>query len=80
MIISYARFPFTRPKDTVSYNMMSIALVRHGPGTDKFELFNEMAKDGLPPGPVRFLGVLSICIHAGLAHRGKPYLEAMGTT
>ncbi|GJN34901.1 hypothetical protein PR202_gb23607 [Eleusine coracana subsp. coracana] len=70
----------THPKDTVSYNVMIIALAHHGYGKDALELFNEIAEEGLQPDPVTFLGVLSACAHAGLIHDGKRYFEAMRTT
>jgi pentatricopeptide repeat protein len=67
------------PKDTVSYNVMIIALAHHGHGSNAVELFNEMTEEGLQPDPVSFLGVLSACAHAGLVQDGKHYFEAMRT-
>lgn len=80
--VSQARILFmeTHPKDTVSYNVMIIALAHHGHNRDTLDLFNEMSEQGLQPDPVTFLGVLSACAHAGLVHDGKRYFEAMRIT
>ena len=77
--ISEARVVFDEmgKRDLISWTAMIAGLALYGCGKDALQLFEQMKKEGVRPDLVTFVGVLSVCTHAGLVDEGRRYFNAM---
>lgn len=64
-------------KDTVSWNSMIAGYAQHGLALQAIDLFEEMKQQGVKADAITFLGVLSLCRHAGLVKEGRIYFNSM---
>lgn len=67
-------------KDLVTWNSMIGAYAKHGDWYRSFELYNQMKELRLKPDQVTFLGVLTVCVNAGLVQEGKECFKEMVET
>lgn len=64
-------------RDLVSWNALLAGFSQHGHSEKAFNLFQQMCEEGLTLDHVTFLGLLSVCRHAGLVDEGHMYFDLM---
>ncbi|KAK3017869.1 hypothetical protein RJ639_004817 [Escallonia herrerae] len=64
-------------KDEASWNIMIMGYGMHGFGKEALDMFYSMSEEGMKPGEVTFVGVLSACGHGGLLRQGREFLVQM---
>ncbi|XP_050236987.1 pentatricopeptide repeat-containing protein At1g18485 [Mercurialis annua] len=73
-------FDQLRDKDVASWNAVIAAYGVHGHGNEAIELFEKMKKVGHKPDVFTFIGILTVCSHAGLVEEGLKYFNEMQTS
>ncbi|KAK9272725.1 hypothetical protein L1049_003102 [Liquidambar formosana] len=63
--------------DVVSCTTMITGFGQHGKGREALEILEQMAREGLNPDDVTFLGCLSACSHGGLVDEGIKIFKIM---
>ncbi|KAJ4950446.1 hypothetical protein NE237_027278 [Protea cynaroides] len=64
-------------KDVITWSAMIVGLAINGCNDLVFKLFEEMEGSGTRPNAVTFVGVLTLCNHAGLVDEGWRFFEMM---
>ncbi|GAB2232218.1 hypothetical protein Drorol1_Dr00011245 [Drosera rotundifolia] len=64
-------------RTVVTWSAMIIGLAMHGQGEEALGLFEEMARSGMKPNAVTFVGLLFACSHMGLVDRGREFFNSM---
>ncbi|KAL1539088.1 Pentatricopeptide repeat-containing protein, chloroplastic [Salvia divinorum] len=64
-------------KSLACWNAMISGLGMHGDAAGAIDLFTEMANEGMKPDDITFVGVLSVCCHAGLVDLGREFFNTM---
>ncbi|KAF4352448.1 hypothetical protein G4B88_018880 [Cannabis sativa] len=77
--IRMARWIFDRIEshDIVSWTAIIMGYALNGYGNDAISLFEQMEKEGIKPGYVSFIAILTACSHAGLIDRAWEYFNSM---
>ncbi|KAG8363519.1 hypothetical protein BUALT_Bualt19G0030900 [Buddleja alternifolia] len=70
-------FDGIRKKDAIVYNAMIGGYAIHGFSEEALKLFEEMTRAGLHPTDITFIGLLSVCAHAGLISEGRALFNTM---
>ncbi|EEF50695.1 pentatricopeptide repeat-containing protein, putative [Ricinus communis] len=70
-------FDGLKNKDLASWNAIIAAYGVHGDGEESIELFERMRKVGQMPDGFTFIGILTVCSHAGLVEEGLKYFNEM---
>ncbi|XP_057960119.1 pentatricopeptide repeat-containing protein At4g02750-like [Malania oleifera] len=63
--------------DVISWNSIICVFAQHGNGEKTIEMFEYMISSDVKPNQITFVGVLSVCSHAGLVEQGKYYFNFM---
>lgn len=63
--------------DGLSWNALMAGYARQGESELVFDLFKRMVEEGVQPGEVTFLSVLTVCNHSGLVDKGLNFFEAV---
>lgn len=64
-------------KDVVSWTSIIVGMAQHGRAQEALSLYDEMAKNGVKPNKVTFLGLIYACGHAGLVDKGRHLFKSM---
>ncbi|KAL2500895.1 putative pentatricopeptide repeat-containing protein [Forsythia ovata] len=64
-------------KSVVSWNSMIVGYAQNGRDLEALALYEKMLRLEIKPENVTFVGVLSACIHAGLADKGGRYFQSI---
>ncbi|XP_062109345.1 putative pentatricopeptide repeat-containing protein At3g23330 [Humulus lupulus] len=77
--IRMARWIFDRIEshDIVSWTAIIMGYALNGYGNDAIALFEQMETEGIKPGYVSFIAILTACSHAGLIDRAWEYFNSM---
>lgn len=70
-------FDEIKSKDVVVWNAMISGYAMNGMSIDALQLFSDMCRLNVPPTEVTFIGILSVCAHAGLVHEGSNFFRLM---
>ncbi|KAF8035287.1 hypothetical protein BT93_C1343 [Corymbia citriodora subsp. variegata] len=74
---SYRIFVRMRIRNLITWNSMICGFAQNGRGTEALEIFEEMAKSGVRPDYISFVGVLFACSQTGLVDQGRKYFTLM---
>lgn len=64
-------------QNVVSWNTIIVGCARHGCVKMAQDFFHQMQRAGIKPDHVTFVGILSVCSHAGLVDEGFDYFDYM---
>lgn len=64
-------------KEVVGWNALIAGYAHQGETDAVFQLFHRMKQEGVQPDGITFLGVLTVCSHAGLVDEGQTYFNVM---
>ena len=78
-ILNAARkvFDYLTSKNLVSWNTMLAGYAQHGFVSEALDIYSMMQRCDIKPNDVTFIGVLSVCAHAGLLKEGLHYYNSM---
>ncbi len=65
--------------DVLSWNAILEGCAMHGHGKEALKQFEQMCEEGVQPGDITFVCLLSACSHAGLVDEGMCCYASMGT-
>ncbi|KAL8507242.1 hypothetical protein ACS0TY_017964 [Phlomoides rotata] len=71
-------FKEIRNKNTVSWNSVIVGCGQHGCGEWALAFFSQMAKAGVAPDEITFIGLLNSCSHSGMLEKGRRLFESLG--
>ncbi|KAK3441028.1 hypothetical protein EUGRSUZ_B01284 [Eucalyptus grandis] len=74
---SYRIFVRMHVKNLITWNSMICGFAQNGRDTEALEIFDEMAKSGVRPDYISFVGVLFACSQTGLVDQGRKYFTSM---
>ncbi|KAG0499984.1 hypothetical protein HPP92_000056 [Vanilla planifolia] len=66
-------------RNLVAWNSMIVGYAQHGFGMEAVELFDRMETEDTQPNDITFIGILSACMHGGLAELRYRSFEVMKT-
>lgn len=70
-------FDEVKSKDVVVWNAMISGYAMNGLSIEALQLFSDMCRLNVPPTEITFIGILSVCAHAGLVHEGSRFFQLM---
>ncbi|KAK1395584.1 pentatricopeptide repeat-containing protein ELI1, chloroplastic [Heracleum sosnowskyi] len=70
-------FDEIKSKDVVVWNAMISGYAMNGLSEEALQLFSDMCRLNVPPTEITFIGILSVCAHAGLVHQGSKFFQSM---
>ncbi|KAL8144977.1 hypothetical protein AgCh_003262 [Apium graveolens] len=70
-------FDEIKSKDVVVWNAMISGYAMNGLSIEGLQLFSDMCRLNVPPTEITFIGILSVCAHAGLVHEGSRFFRLM---
>lgn len=76
---AYLIFNSMTHKDVASWNIMIMGYGMHGYVDEALDMFSDMCASQLKPDEITFVGILSICSHAGLLVEGREILAQMAS-
>ncbi|KAG5077262.1 hypothetical protein JHK82_055957 [Glycine max] len=74
---AYRIFSNITYRDKISWNTMIMGLSDHGMANKALKVYETMLEFGIYPDGLTFLGVLTVCAHAGLVDKGWELFLAM---
>lgn len=70
-------FDEIKSKDVVVWNAMISGYAMNGLSEEALQLFSDMSRLNVPPTEITFIGILSVCAHAGLVYAGSKIFRSM---
>ncbi|KAL2928228.1 hypothetical protein RDABS01_001861 [Bienertia sinuspersici] len=64
-------------RDLVSWNSLIVGYADHGNANKALLLFERMKDEGIKPDHITYIGILSVCSHAGLVAKGREHFSDM---